>query len=146
MSSVWDKGLVLSVPGSGLTTSYTYSQPDPTQSSPLKYSGQSRRAGFYVRIVKAALGSMFKTITLALEAAYQDLPIEYAKVLTLLHLGGGSMNVESVIPAPAAGLEMAVLLTCPYLQDTIAKHLRLGVKADAMGVDGDLVEVRAVLW
>ena len=146
METTWDKGVVLSVASSRITTNYTYSQPDPSQSSSLKYSGQSRHAGFYIRIVKAKMGSSFKTMTVALEAAYQDLPAAYAKVLTLLHLGGGTTDVEPGIPAPAAGSETTVLVTCPYLQQTIAKFLRIGIKADAAGVDGDLLEVRAVMW
>ncbi len=146
MANTWDKGVVLALEGPALTTNYTYSQADPTQSSPLKYSGQSRHAGFYLRIQKAAVGSAFKTVTCTLEAAYRDLPTEYAKVLTVLHLGAGLTHTEPSINAPLAGSEATFLVTCPSLEDTIAKALRIGIKTDAVGVTGDLVEVRAVLW
>lgn len=146
MASTWDKGLVLAVAGASLTTSYTYSAVDPTQSSPFKYAGQCRHLGLYLRISKARVGSMLTTVTLAMEAAVRDLPLEYAKVLTLLHQGTGTTQTEQSIPAPLAGSEITVLLTCPYLEDTIAKAFRLGIKADAAGVDGDLLEVRAVMW
>lgn len=54
--------------------------------------------------------------------------------------------MEPSIPAPTAGSEVTALVTCPYLEQTIAKFLRFGIKAAAAGVDGDLVEVHAVMW
>lgn len=146
----WDKGQVLELLGTGITTAYQYTEvvadgTSPTKFPPLQYSGQSRQLSLFVYL-KTVGGSPVTAVVVDVEICYGDptQAVNWMQVLSKVHQGAGAINVDSVCTFGAAAKEGQVLVTCAELQ--MAKHVRVGAKANAAGIDGDIVRINAGAW
>jgi hypothetical protein len=146
----WDKGLVLELLGPAIGTSFTFSEVVPDGTSPVKfppmqYSGQARHLALYV-YAKTTAGSPITTVIVDVEVCHEDPtnPVNWAKVLSKVHGGGGTTNVNSSLVLGAAPIEGTVLVTCDEF--SLAKHVRVGGSADHQGQAGDILRIFAVAW
>lgn len=150
IGSPWDKGQVLELLGTGITTSYQYTEVVPDGTSPAKFpplqqSGQARQLALYV-YGKTGGASSVTTITISVEVCYGDPAVaaNWAQVLSKVHKAGGTTNVNSAVVLGAAPQEATVMVTCTEF--ALAKHVRVGAKGDAAGSAGDIVRLFAVAW
>lgn len=146
----WDKGEIITLSGTGITTSYQYSEVVPDGTSPTKFppaqqSGQARQLALYV-YAKTLAGSAITAVTVDIEVCYGDptVAVNWAKVLAKLHSGGGTVNVDLTATLGAAAKEGTFLVTCTEF--LLAKHVRVGARADQIGQVGDLLKVFMAAW
>ena len=172
-----DKGLVLSLAGAAITTSYTYTTvtvpPAAGALTPngacVQYSGQARNIALYVYLETIAM-STITNVVVDIEAAYGNYALTLAdtvagtsqvvdltltknwvQVLSQVHQGTGPIDVDSSITFPAAPQSGMVLVTCNRLAEIDAKHVRIGVRANASGSSNegglsDTIRVFMVAW
>ena len=169
----WDKGLALSLSGTSiLAAAYTYTpvvNPSATVNGTLtptgacvQFSGASRQVAICVNLVTAP-ASPITTITLSVEGAYGnftdgngvaqtvDLTVQghWFQILSQAHTGAGALAVDSALvfgAAPLAAPGKTMLLTSAFLGQAKAKHLKIGAKANAIGIAGDVLQLFVAAW
>lgn len=161
-----DKGLILQLTGTGITTAYQYTSVVnvPTQvpalpsgAAGIQASGSSRNVTIYVSLNSGA-GSSITTIDISVEVAYGnytdftgtaqtvDLTAAppWAQVLSQVHAASAALALNSACVFGAAAANKTILVTCAL--PVVAKNLRIGAKADAAGQAGDILNLFAGAW